>query len=241
MNPILDAIYSRFRRHPRQFFKLSDEFRPAIRVSAVIQRVHPDENIMRAYYLSPGQSVAEEDCVSRRDVGNGNSVCHFVCAAIFRNFGRVGQGRTAKPAQIDLDHSMLADAQRFGDLFGRVDLNLVTLSVAKGKREDFIAFLFRDRQRRRRVDTAAQQNNCWFHLLPVGRRAAEPSLFAGTTESPPTERSGKLARTVSAIPPRAEKEAVMFASRGWQARTRSSRMRLATASLNPRSLRNEAR
>src|SRR5437588_1284431 len=136
---------------------------------------------------------------------------------------------------------MLADAQRVGDLFSRVDLNLVTLSVAKGESENFIAFLIRDRQRRRRVETAAQQNNCRFHLLRVARRAAESSLFAGPTESRPTERSGKLARTVSAIPPRAQKEAVMFASRGWQARTRSSRMRFATASLNPRSLRNEAR
>src|SRR6476620_12265792 len=136
---------------------------------------------------------------------------------------------------------MLADAQRFGDLFGRVDLNLVTLSVAKGERENFIAFLFRDRQRRRRVDTAAQQNNCGFHLLLVGRRAAEPSLVAGPTESPPTERSGKLARTVSAIPPRAEKEAVMLASGGRPARTSSSRMQFATASLSPPTLRNAAR
>src|SRR6266446_138348 len=80
MNPIVDAVYSRFRRHPRQFFKLSDEFRPAIRISAIIQRVHPDENVVRAYYLSPGQSVAKEDCVSRRHVGNGNSACHLVRA-----------------------------------------------------------------------------------------------------------------------------------------------------------------
>src|SRR5437868_14419186 len=136
---------------------------------------------------------------------------------------------------------MLADAQRVGDLFSRVDLNLVTLAVAKGERENVIAFLFRDRQRRRRVETAAQQNNCGFHLLPVGRRPAEPSLFTGPTESRPTERSGKLARTVSAIPPRAEKEAVTLASRGSQARMRSSRMRFVIASLNPRSLRNEAR
>src|SRR6266480_1194647 len=117
----------------------------------------------------------------------------------------------------------------------------MALAVAKGERENVIAFVFRDRQRRRRVETAAQQNNCGFHLLLVGRRAADPSLFAGPTESRPTERSGKLARTVSAIPPRAEKEAVMFASRGWQARTRSSSMRFVIASLNPRSLRNEAR
>src|SRR5438270_8569736 len=136
---------------------------------------------------------------------------------------------------------MLADAKRFRDLLSRGDFNLVTLSVAKGERKNFVTFLFRNRQRRRRVETTAQQNNGAFHLLSVGRRSTEPTLFAGSTESRPTERSGKLARTVSAIPPRAEKEAVMFASRGWQARTRSSRMRFATASLNPRSLRNEAR
>src|SRR5438874_11796841 len=102
---------------------------------------------------------------------------------------------------------MLADAQRFGDLFGRVDLNLVTLSVAKGERENLVAFLFRDRQRRRRVDTAAPQNNCAVHLLPVGRRAAELALFLGSPKPRPKERSVNLARTLIPNPPRAPMEA----------------------------------
>src|SRR2546430_2452206 len=117
----------------------------------------------------------------------------------------------------------------------------MALPVTKGKGKNFIPSLFRSRQRRRWVETAAQQNNRAFHLLPVGRRSAEPSLLAGSTESRPTDGPGKLARTVSAMPPRAEKEAVMFASRGAQARMKSSRIRFVIASLNPRSLRNEAR
>src|SRR5215831_14000583 len=53
--------------------------------------------------------------------------------------------------------------------------------------------------------------------------------------------SGYSARTVSAIPPRAENCAVTMAWRGAQAFTKSSRMRFVTASLNARSLRYDAR
>ena len=55
--------------------------------------------------------------------------------------------------------------------------------------------------------------------------------------SRPGSLSGYSARTVRAIPPRAENCAVTVASRGAQAFTKSLRMRFVTASLNARSLR----
>src|SRR6266478_8334698 len=53
--------------------------------------------------------------------------------------------------------------------------------------------------------------------------------------------AGYSARTVSAIPPRAENCAVTIASRGAHALIRSSKIRFVTASLNARSLRYDAR
>ena len=47
----------------------------------------PDE--ARAVSAS-GQRVAEENCIPRRHIGNGNSAFHLVCAAIFWNFDRIG-------------------------------------------------------------------------------------------------------------------------------------------------------
>ena len=90
MNLVTRSLHAGFRGQARQFFELSDEFRPAIRVSAVVQRVHSDENIVRPDHFGPGQSVAQEDCVPRRDVGNGNSARYLVCATIFWNFDRIG-------------------------------------------------------------------------------------------------------------------------------------------------------
>src|SRR5213082_3008595 len=100
----------------------------------------------------------------------------------------------------------------------------MSLAVIEGQGISFVTLGARDRQSRGRIKTAAEKNNCVFH------RPSRPILL-----------SGYSARTVNAIPPRAENCAVTIASRGEHALTKSSRMRLVTASLNARSLRYEAR
>ncbi len=70
------------------------------------------------------------------------------------------------------------------------------------------------------------------------RQACRLSAHRAVRFDAPAEYS---ARTVSAMPPRAENSAVTTALRGAHAATKSSRMRFVTASLNARSFRNEAR
>src|SRR5437764_7810104 len=105
----------------------------------------------------------------------------------------------------------------------------MTLAVIERERVDLVVLRSRDRERGRRIKTAAQENNGVFH------RPSRPILFSET------RLSGYSARTESAIPPRAENCAVTIASRGEHALTKSSKMRLVTASLNARSLRYDAR
>src|SRR6266567_8992489 len=105
----------------------------------------------------------------------------------------------------------------------------MTLAVIERERVNFVILCPRDRERCGRIKSAAEENNCVFH------RPSRPIFLSET------RLSGYSARTVSAIPPRAENCAVTIASRGEHAFTKSSRMRLVTASLNARSFRYDAK
>src|SRR5436305_109390 len=113
---------------------------------------------------------------------------------------------------------MIADAERSSHLPSSGQFQSVPLAVIERQGVRFKTFLCANRQRGRRIKTAADQDDGAFHFS-----------------------SGNSARTVRAIPPRAENSAVTTASRGEQARTKSSRMRFVTASLKARSLRYDAR
>src|SRR5262249_19947340 len=145
----------------------------------------------------------------------------------FRNINIVGQRRAAEDRAVDLHHAMFFRAEQFGDFRCRFELAPMPLAIIKRERVRFVAQVACDRERRGRIKTAAEKNNRVFH------RPSRPIFFS--------EASGYSARTVSAIPPRAENCAVMIASRGEQALTKSSRIRFVTASLNARSLRYDAK
>src|SRR5205085_6659878 len=113
---------------------------------------------------------------------------------------------------------MFPRAERFSNAPGCLEFESVALAVIEGKRVRFKPVACADCQRRRRIKAAAYQDDRAFHFA-----------------------SGYSARTVSAMPPRAENSAVTTASRGEQARTKSSRIRFVTASLKARSFRYDAR
>src|SRR5256885_70262 len=113
---------------------------------------------------------------------------------------------------------MISRSEGSRDPSSGAQFQLVALAVIKGKGVRFESFVHANRQRGRRIKAAADQDDGAFHF------ASENS-----------------ARTVRAMPPRAENSAVTTASRGEQTRTKSSRMRFVIASLKARSLRNDAR
>src|SRR5207302_1911876 len=107
--------------------------------------------------------------------------------------------------------------------FRGFEFKTMTLAVIERERVGFVTLSDCHRERGCRIKSAAQKNDRVFH------RPSRP-IFCEPL-------SGYSARTVSAIPPRAENCAVTTASRGAHAFTKSSRMRLVTASLNARSFR----
>ena len=60
-------------RDVRQRFENRDEFRPAVRITAVIDRVCADEDVPGRNRFRPGQRMREEDGISRRDISCWNA------------------------------------------------------------------------------------------------------------------------------------------------------------------------
>src|SRR6266513_5811960 len=55
-----------------QGLKRFDEFRSAIGIAAVIDRVYAEKNVIGRNYFCPRNRVSQKDGVARRDVGDGN-------------------------------------------------------------------------------------------------------------------------------------------------------------------------
>ncbi len=58
------------------FLECVDIFRAAIWVAAIVERVHADEDVMRADGFGIGKGEGEENCVARGDVGGGDFAAH---------------------------------------------------------------------------------------------------------------------------------------------------------------------
>ena len=70
MNLEASSLRASFRGQVRQPLERGNEFRPAIRIAAVIDGIRADENVRGAKHLTPGERVGKEDRVSPRDVGD---------------------------------------------------------------------------------------------------------------------------------------------------------------------------
>lgn len=69
----------------RKILKGTNEFRAAIGISAVIQRIHSDEEIECSHHFRNAQGEGEKDCVPSRDIGKRNSRRNLGVAAILRH------------------------------------------------------------------------------------------------------------------------------------------------------------
>src|SRR5262249_59909613 len=131
VNAVTLSFDSSFRCQLRQFFELKNEFRPAVRIAAVIERINSDENILCIDYFSPGQSVTQKNGISCRDICDRNSAGNLAFTAIFGNIDRIGQGGATDRAQINLDYPVLFHAERLRDSLSRDNFDLMPLAVAE--------------------------------------------------------------------------------------------------------------
>src|SRR5439155_22841429 len=92
----------------RQTLERADEFGPAIGIPGVVERVHADDDVVRAEDLGPSQREREKDRVSRRDVGRGDVALVKIPIARDRDVRR--ERRAAYGAQVDFELEVLLDA-----------------------------------------------------------------------------------------------------------------------------------
>src|SRR5882672_2339352 len=60
------------RRHGRQMLERGEELRPAVGIAGVVERVHADEEVVRAEDLGPAKRERQEDRVARGHIRRWN-------------------------------------------------------------------------------------------------------------------------------------------------------------------------
>ena len=110
MNPEASSFYARLRGDAGQALERRNKFRPAIGISAVIDRVRPNKDIRSIEDFAPGKSIGKKDRVPRGHVGNRDVAVAFR-PAILRHRNLIGQRGAAEDAQIDLRDAMFLGAQ----------------------------------------------------------------------------------------------------------------------------------
>ena len=83
-----------------------DEFWPTIAITAVIDGVHPEKNVISWDYFRPGKRVSEENGVACRDVCNRNPMRDFRFRTLLRHIDIIRQRRAAEDAQVDICNAM---------------------------------------------------------------------------------------------------------------------------------------
>ena len=80
----------------------ADEFRAAIGIAAVIERIDPDENIEGLERFRPCERMGKKDRVPCRNICHRNSLRHPDSDPRFRHIDIVGQRRAAEDLIVDL-------------------------------------------------------------------------------------------------------------------------------------------
>ena len=107
MNLKASAFDTRFGSKVSQRFKRFDEFRPAVRIAAVIDRVYTNKNVSGRNYFRPAERKSEKDGVPRGDIGDRNSIRDFCLRSIFRHTDIIRERRAAEHAHVDFCETML--------------------------------------------------------------------------------------------------------------------------------------
>jgi len=98
------------------------EFGPAVRIAAVVGRVDADEDVERTEHLGPGECIAQEYRIA------GGHVCERylpqlgqIGSVLGHVHSRVGQGRASEPSQVNINYTVLCNANGLSHSPGRFD------------------------------------------------------------------------------------------------------------------------
>jgi len=150
---------SRFGREIGEALERGDVFRPAVWVSAVVQRVHSQEEIRRSFYLGEAERVGQEDCIAGRHVGHRDLAALLVHRTVSWNRDICREGGAAHRTEVQGDFQVPCHSGGMGDRTSRFQLNGVTLAVSKAQGHDVIALGLGDGEHGRRVESAGEEDN----------------------------------------------------------------------------------
>ena len=133
-----------------------DEFRPAVRIAGVVERVHADDDVAGAEHLGPAEREREKDRVSRRHVGRTGCPA----AARSRSCGHRRHPTSATSRRTRADRSSARGAARRRALRRRpraaATLARVPLAVADRQRVQLEPVRLRDGGGGVRIEAAAR-------------------------------------------------------------------------------------
>ena len=125
------AFDASLRRKPGEVLECLDELRPAIRIARVVERVHANEDVVRAEHFRPCQRQRQHDGIARRHIRRRNRVRR---RAALRHLSVAEQRGTAERRQVDADFAMRLTSQRLRNVSRGENLVRVTLSVLHRQR-----------------------------------------------------------------------------------------------------------
>src|SRR5450759_1645481 len=157
-DPEASALAPGFRPEPRDTLEGGEELGAAVGVAGIVERIRADDDLRRAPRLGKGEGEGEEERVSRGHVRHGDP---RLPERLLRNADRaVRQRRTAERAEgRDRDHAVRGNAVVPRESARRLQLDAVALAVVEGERVDGPAPARRERETRRRVETAGEEHD----------------------------------------------------------------------------------
>lgn len=178
------AFHASLSREIRKGFERADEFRAAIGIAGVIDRIHPDNDVRSLEHFRPSQSIRKKHGIARRNISHRDSRRHggFIAALGHRNLIR-SQGASAKHPQIHLHCQVLFDTHRLRHPPRGFEFNGMPLPVIETKSISLKAPLLRPGETNGRIQTTAQQTDCFLHSTSNQSVRIKPSKGATSSDA----------------------------------------------------------
>jgi hypothetical protein len=165
VNPERLSVHTPRRGERRETLEGGDVFGTAIGIAGVVERVDPDEDVVGTERLRPAERERQEDRIARRDVGGGDIPgIRPPGEAILWYRDVRGERGAADGREVDRDFEMPLHAEPRRDGPRRLELAGMALPVPDGQCMKPEAFFEGDRGGRVGVETAAQEDDCIWHL-----------------------------------------------------------------------------
>jgi hypothetical protein len=100
------AFDTHFGSKVSQCLKRLDEFRPAVRIPAVIDRIHAEKNVSGRNDFRPGKRISEKKGIACRDLSDWNPTRDFCFRSLFWYIDIIRERGAAKDAHVDLCDTM---------------------------------------------------------------------------------------------------------------------------------------